>query len=259
MKQHIKNGRIKAASTHAAASLAIAMIISFVVFKLWFPGSISVITGSTPLYWLVIAVDIICGPLILLVIWNPKKPRRELITDAAIVVAIQLAALGYGVWTIYQARPVYIIFETDRLRMVNAAEIDPVDLATAPAQWKHLPLLGPKLLSTRTPKDGDEMLRSIELSIAGKEPSVRPEMWEEYAPAQDKIRAATRSLPELIRAYPGKQAEITHLAEKFDVPYASVVWLPFTSVRSMDWVALMDARSMKPFTYIPGDGFIPRQ
>lgn len=259
MTQHMTNGRMKATAVHAALSSAIAMVISAIVFIFWFPGQISNIAGSTSIYWLLIAVDIICGPLILLVIWNPKKPRRELITDAAIVVTIQLAALCYGVWTIYQARPVYIVFETDRLRMVNAAEIDPVDLANAPAQWKNLPLLGPQLLSTRAPKDGDEMLRSIELSIAGKEPSVRPEMWEEYASAQDKIRAATRSLPELTRIYPGKQAEITRLAEKFDVPYASVVWLPFTSVRSMDWVALMDARNMKPFTYIPGDGFIPRQ
>ncbi len=259
MDPRIKNERLKAAAIHAVLSLVSAMVISAVVFKLWFPTPLSDITGSATLYWMVIAVDIICGPLILLVIWNPKKPRRELITDAAIVVTIQLAALAYGVWTISQIRPVYIVFETDRLRMVNAAEIDPVDLASAPAQWGHLPLLGPQLLSTRVPTDGDEMLRSIELSIAGKEPSVRPEMWEEYAPAQEKIRKAARSLPELTSVYPDKQAEITRLAEKFDVPYASVVWLPFTSVRSMDWVALMDARNMKPFTYIPGDGFIPRQ
>lgn len=253
------NGRFRPVAIHTTLSLAIALVISAIVFKIWFPGRIAEITGSNSLYWLVIAVDVISGPILLLVIWNPKKPRRELITDAAIVAAIQLAALGYGIWTIYQTRPVHIVFETDRLRLVNAAEIDSADLAKAPDRWKSLPLLGPELVSTRVPKDGNEMLRSIELSIAGKEPSVRPEMWEEYGPAKDKVRAASRRLPELLAAYPDKQGEVNCLTEKFNVPYSSVIWLPFTSTRSMDWVALIDARNMEPFTYISGDGFIPRK
>lgn len=259
MIQRLKNERFQAVAIHAFLSLTIAAIGSAVVFKIWFPGAIAEITESISLYWLIVAVDVICGPLLLLVIWNPKKRRRELITDAAIVVAIQLAALGYGLWTIYQIRPVHIVFESDRLRLINAREIDPADLAAAPERWKNLPLLGAELVSTREPKDGPEMLRSIDMSIAGKEPSVRPEMWEEYAPAKDKIRSASRSLPELLAVYPDKQAEINRLADKFNVPYASIVWLPFTAARTMDWVALIDTRNMEPFTYIPGDGFIPRQ
>ncbi|MEG2031435.1 MAG: hypothetical protein RR376_12400 [Janthinobacterium sp.] len=253
------NERTRAAIIHATLSLTIAAIISAIVFRVWFRGAIADITDSNSLYWMVITVDVICGPLLLLVIWNHRKPRRELIMDATIVVAIQLAALGYGVWTIYQIRPVYIVFEADRLRMINATEVDSDDLRNGPDRWKILPLLGPELLSTRTPQNGDEMLRSIELSIAGKEPSVRPEMWEEYGPAKDKVRVASRPLPELLAVYPDKQAEITRLAEKFDVPYASVIWLPLTSVRSMDWIALIDSRNVEPFTYIPGDGFIPRK
>ncbi len=250
---------MKAATLHLIGSTIVAAIISFIVFKIWFPGSLTEITDSKSLYFLVISINIICGPLLLLIIWNPRKSRRELLTDATIVVVIQLAALTYGVWTIFQIRPVYIVFETDRLRMINPTEIDPIDMANAPERWKSLPLMGPELLSTRAPLDGNEMLRSIELSIAGKEPSVRPEMWEEYAPAKDKVRAASRNLPELLAVYPHKQAKITQLAEKFSVPYASVIWLPLTSVRSMDWIALIDARNMEPFTYIPGDGFIPRK
>jgi len=259
MNEYKNSGRAKAVAIHAVLSLCIAAMGSAVVFKIWFPGEIVDITDGTSLYWLVIMVDVICGPLLLLVIWNPKKPRKELIIDAAVIATIQLAALGYGIWTIYQIRPVHIVFEADRLRLINANEIDPLDLANAPKRWKNLPLLGPQLISTRTPKDNAELLRSIDLSIAGKEPSVRPEMWEEYGPAKEKVRAASRNLAELVAVYPDKQSEINRLAQKFDVPYESIVWLPFTSVRSMDWVALIDARNMEPFTYIPGDGFIPRR
>lgn len=255
----MENERIKAVFIHALLSLTIAAAISFIFFKVWFPGPIAKITDSNSLYWIVVGIDVICGPLLLFIIWNPKKQRRELITDTAIVAVIQLAALGYGIWTVYQIRPVHIVFETDRLRMINAAEVDSEDLRNGPDRWKNLPLLGPELLSTRTPQNGDEMLQSIELSIAGKEPSVRPEMWEEYASAKEKVRAASRTLPELLATYPEKQAEITLLAAKFNVPYASVIWLPLTSVRSRDWIALIDSRNMEPFTYLPGDGFIPRK
>ncbi|QKV51488.1 hypothetical protein [Comamonas antarctica] len=253
------NGRILAAIINAALSLVIAIVISFIVFRIWFPSPLVNLTESTSLYWLVTIINVICGPLLLYIIWNSKKSRRELMLDASVVVAIQLITLVYGVWTIYQIRPVHIVFETDRLRMINAIEIDPDDLAKGPDRWKRLPSMGPELLSTRTPKDGDEMLRSIDLSLAGKEPSLRPEMWEEYGPAKGKVRAASRNLAELVAVYPDKQTEIKRLAQKFKVPHESIVWLPFTSVRSMDWVALIDARNMEPFTYIPGDGFIPRR
>ncbi|MBS7777456.1 hypothetical protein [Acidovorax sp. CCYZU-2555] len=259
MKKHKANERIKVAAAHAALSLIIAIGISAIVFKVWFPREISEITGSTSLYWLVISMDVLCGPLLLLFIWNPEKSRRALLTDATIVAAIQLTALAYGVWTIHQIRPVYIVFEIDRLRMINATEVDSDDLRKAPDRWRKLPSLGPQLISTRTPKDSAEMLRSIDLSLAGKEPSVRPEMWEEYASAKERIRAASRTLPELLAVYPDMQTAITQLAEKFNVPYSSVIWLPLTSVRSMDWIALIDSRNMEPFTYLPGDGFIPRK
>ncbi|WP_315125706.1 hypothetical protein [Comamonas antarctica] len=259
MKNHFSSGKLKVTAIHATISLVVAILISIIVFNIWFPGQIANISHTAAIYWLIISVDVICGPILLMLVWNLKKTRKELIFDTTIIAAIQIAALAYGLWSIYQIRPVHIVFETDRLRLINASEIDPGDLTNAPERWKTMPLLGPELISTLTPNDGQEMLRSIDLSIAGKEPSVRPEMWEEYAPAKEKVRAASRTLAELLEVYPEKQTEINRLAKKFDVPYDAILWLPFTSARSMDWVALIDARNMEPFTYIPGDGFIPRR
>lgn len=251
--------RLKVAAIYSALSLVMSLIISAIFFRIWFPNQISEAVGSTSLYWLVVSISAVVGALLISVIWSSKKSRKELLIDSAIIVVIQVFALAYGIWTMYQVRPVYIIFETDRLRIVNAMEIDPVDLAMAPERWKNLPRLGLELASTRSPSNGDEMLRSIELSLAGKEPSLRPEMWEEYDLSKEKIRAASRSLSEFLVAYPEKQKEITSLAKKFDVPYTSIVWLPFTSARTMDWIALIDERNMEPFTFIPGDGFIPHR
>ena len=40
----------------------------------------------------------------------------------AVVALIQLVALGYGLWTVFIARPVHLVFEIDRFRVVHAIE-----------------------------------------------------------------------------------------------------------------------------------------
>jgi len=62
-------------------------------------------------------VDVILGPLITLTVFNRSKPRSELVRDLTVVGLIQLAALGYGLWTVFVARPVHLVFEYDRFRV----------------------------------------------------------------------------------------------------------------------------------------------
>ena len=75
-----------------------------------------------------VGVDVVCGPLLTLVLFNPAKSRRELRLDLSLVAVIQLAALAYGLYSISLARPVIQAFETDRFAVVSAVEIDPGQL-----------------------------------------------------------------------------------------------------------------------------------
>ena len=45
---------------------------------------------------LVVSVDLALGPTLTLIIANPKKQRRTLARDIAMIVAVQIAALIYG-------------------------------------------------------------------------------------------------------------------------------------------------------------------
>ena len=53
------------------------------------------ISGGRELFLILMAVDVILGPLMTLTIFNRAKPWPELRRDLAIVVLIQLAALVY--------------------------------------------------------------------------------------------------------------------------------------------------------------------
>ena len=121
--------RLKASSIHLGISLAIALLAALLVFGLWYPYPYREISGGRELFLILVAVDVILGPLMTLTIFNRSKPWPELRRDLAIVVLLQLAALSYGLWSVFVARPVHLVFEYDRFRVVHAVEVPPEMLA----------------------------------------------------------------------------------------------------------------------------------
>lgn len=103
-------GRLRASGIHLGLSLGIAALAAVVVFGLWYPYPYREISGGRSLFMLVVSVDVVMGPLITLVIFNRAKPRRELMVDFSVVALLQLAALSYGMWTVFVARPVHVVF-----------------------------------------------------------------------------------------------------------------------------------------------------
>ena len=67
-------------------------------------------------------MDVVCGPLLTLVLASPRKSRRERWLDFSLIGLIQLAALAYGMHSVWVARPVALVFEVDRLVVVTANE-----------------------------------------------------------------------------------------------------------------------------------------
>ena len=62
--------RLHASGIHLGISLAIAGLMAWLVFGLWYAYPYRDISGGRDLFMLVIAVDVIMGPLITLMIFN---------------------------------------------------------------------------------------------------------------------------------------------------------------------------------------------
>jgi hypothetical protein len=98
---------------------------------------------------LVVSVDVVLGPLITFAVFDRAKPRRELRRDLVVVGLLQLAGLLYGLWTVHLARPVHMVFEIDRFRVVHQIDI-PLELEEKrPAGIDVAPWGGPTLIATR--------------------------------------------------------------------------------------------------------------
>jgi len=246
--------RLHAAGVHLCASLAVAAFAAVLVFWLWYPYPYREISGGRELFLIVIAVDVILGPLITLAIFNVSKPLRELRLDLVVVALIQLAGLGYGLWTVSLARPAHLVFEIDRFRVVHAVDIPENLLGKAPPGVEVMPLSGPTMLAVRPFRDEAEKFDATMVALRGVALGVRPDLWQPYAEAQPAVLKAARPVAELKARFPARSAEIDALLKELGRQPAGTLWLPMAS-RKVFWTAFVDATTAQVVGFLPLDSF----
>lgn len=101
--------RLRAMGIHAMISLVVFVATAFVLVFLFYPSVHFQINGGWYGLKLMFFIDLVLGPLITLLVFNPSKPKREKISDLTIIAVLQAAALAYGFHTVYQQRPVMLM------------------------------------------------------------------------------------------------------------------------------------------------------
>lgn len=232
---------LRAAAWHLSASVVVALAMALIVFGVWYPYPHRAMAGGTELFWLVMSVDVVCGPLLTAVVFNPAKPRRELVMDLGLIVVVQLAALGYGMHAVTTMRPVALVFEADRFVSVAAASIPERELKVAPEPYAALSWAGPILLGSRKPKDAAEQLESIDLALQGLEVSMRPSWWQPYESSLADIRAKMKPVDALRSSLPAtQQAVLDEAVNPLGVERSRLYYLPLVSALVTNWIVLLN-------------------
>lgn len=246
--------RLKAAGIHLLASGLVAALAAALVFLVWYPPPYATLAGGIGLFLLIVGVDVILGPALTAVVASPGKSLSELTRDLAVIVIVQLAAFGYGLYTMALARPVLLAFEVDRLRVVTAADIEPAMLADAPPALQQLSWTGPRLVAAVKPTDPAEQMRSVELGLAGVDLAMQPRQWREYAAHADEAWRVARPVSVLLAKHPQLGAEVAEVARSAGQPPQDLRFLPLMSRRA-SWVALVAAPGARVVGHLPVDGF----
>ena len=246
--------RFKAAGLHFCISLAIASLAALLVFLLWYPYPYRELSGGRELFFLVVTVDVILGPLITFAIFNRAKPWTELRRDLAVVALIQLCGLSYGLWTVVQARPVHMVFEYTRFRVVHAVDVPPDMLKATPAGIDALPLSGPTLLSLRPFKSNQEQIDDTLAAVQGMALSARPDLWQPYAAATADVLQVAKPVGELRARFSQQTALIDQRVAQTGLSITDLVYVPVAS-RKLFWTALLDRHTAQIVGYLPIDSF----
>lgn len=230
---------------HFAVSCTITLIIGWIVFNIWIPPPFHRLVKASHLLIILLAVDLVCGPLLTAILANPAKSKKELKMDFAMIIAIQLAALTYGIHAIANARPIALVFEVDRFSLVTASQINREDLSLAPAGVNSLAWKGPIYLGIRAAKNLHEKIHSIELSLQGQEPSMRPSWWQSYELSQPQIIARMRPLQDLPhRLSIMHRQNLLATLQKINRPIERTFYLPLVSSQQLEsWIVLLDAKA----------------
>lgn len=246
--------RLRASGIHLSISLAIAGLVAALVFGLWYSYPYREISGGRELFMLMVVVDVVMGPLITLAIFNSAKSRRELFLDLTVVGLLQLAALGYGLWTVFAARPVHLVFEYHRVTVVHAADVDAPTLAQAPPALRVLPLTGPTWLSLRPFKDGSEQFESTMKALNGVPQAAQPALWQSWDAARADILKESRPVAQLRERFPTQAALVDSAIASTGRQTEALRYLPLLS-RKTSWTVLIDGQSAEPLGFLPLDSF----
>lgn len=232
--------RARAALYHSVATLVVGGIVVATVVGLWFPGDYLRAMGGVTLLYLVLGCDVVLGPLLSLVVCNPAKPMRTLVLDYAVIVAVQVAALGYGVSVVADARPVFTVFAIDRYNLVAAFEVERADLRAHGGQAPYaLSWTGPQLVSLQLPQDTAGRNAALDLELKGAELHTLPRYYGAYD--AQAVLAKAEPLAQLTAKHPAAAAALERVLARAGLAPEQAVWLPVGTRFGFDTAVLARA------------------
>lgn len=193
--------RVRAFLIHLAGSCCLALVALALVFLVWYPGPLPKAVGMAGIFFMMLGIDVILGPLLTLVVYNPAK--KSLRFDLSVIVLLQLVAFGYGLMTIAQGRPAWYVFNKDRFDLAQAMDLDTRYLADARPEYRDTPWTGPRWVAAIAPKDVEKAQALMMESVAGG--SDLPQRIDLYVPLADElanVKAKAHALSELSRYNP---------------------------------------------------------
>jgi hypothetical protein len=233
--------RFRAAAIHAAISGIVASAVFLLNYSVWYPDALFEQGGGRQLFLLIAGVDVAIGPLITLIIFVPGK--KGLAFDLATIAVLQLAALSYGAWVLFESRPVYIVFVKDRFELVRANAIADEELAKArsPA-FAVLPWTGPRPAGVRIPKDPDEQFKLMMSAMSGgADIQDFPKYYVAYDEVRNEVLARAKPLSRLRELNPQSAAEIDRLVAGTGRTEAGLRFLPMRAGPTVDLAVVVDA------------------
>lgn len=247
---------IRAVAWHLFGSLVVACLVAVVVFGFVYPVPYAQMLSGLWLFFLVVGIDLVCGPLLTFIIFDPVKSRRELAFDLSVVVFLQMAALIYGLHTVWLGRPIYLAYELDRLRVITLADIQPEGISKIPSNISAPGWRKPSLIGVRVAHVGDpDHLAQLQLFLNGQDVAFQPEYWAPYEIFYSQVLAHSHPLFQLSRKHPDSQNAIHAAVSKTGLAPERLRWLPVQSRRGTDWTALIDADTAIVVGWVELDGF----
>lgn len=198
--------RLKFFVSHLLISFFIALVVVGVVFFIWYPSPLATAVGVTHIFLMMLTIDVIVGPLLGLLVY--KEGKKTLKFDLGVIIALQVSALCYGLYSIEQGRPAWLVYYVDRFELVRKNEIinDHID-QTLP-QYQNVTWLQPQYVAVQFAADvktrNDDLFTEV---LGGISLAQKPERYVDFVQAKPQLQQRAKSLKELNQYNDVKQVD----------------------------------------------------
>ncbi len=197
---------------HLAISILIALLVVGLVFFVWYPSPLGIAVGVTQIFLMMLAIDVIIGPVLGLLVY--KVGKKTLKMDLSIIIVLQILALGYGIYSIEQGRPVWIAYNVDRFELVRKNEMITDNIERALPQFQHPSLFKPQWVAVKFAKDANT--RSDDLfaeALGGISIAQKPERYVDFSKATMQLKQRAKSL-DMLKQYNDEQ-QVDRILSKY--------------------------------------------
>lgn len=195
--------RYKAAAIHLAFSAGILFGLFFLIANVWYPHKLFALAAGVDLLRLIIGVDLTIGPLVMLIIFDAKKKLIKM--DVAIILICQISFMSYGLWTMFSARPVFLVFGEQNFYLIKANEIDQKDLKAALPPFNSLPLFGPNYVGTKQPEDPAMQQEIVFAGLGGMGIQNLPQYFVSYEAVKANVLKSGKTSQQLLVDFETRQ------------------------------------------------------
>lgn len=127
--------RYRASFYHFLISLAVFILLAYLVLFDWYPGFFYTIDGGWEGMRILIGVDLILGPLLTLIVFRTGKPGLKM--DLTMIGLFQSICLVAGVYFVYSERPLYFIYYEDHFYSARPYTFERFDLQAPKVESLH--------------------------------------------------------------------------------------------------------------------------
>jgi len=182
---HFPNTRWGAAVTHLGFSAILLLVIINIVYFIWYPGALTFAGGAEDGLKIVVAVDMILGPMLTLVIYNITKPKKELIRDLSIIALFQISCLVAGMSLVYEQRPLAIVYSGSEFQIFDAQQLQKNGIQLNLLDKYSGPY--PKIILEKAPKSPALAAQYILEKTPLFSQKIHPEYWESFPVSQASL------------------------------------------------------------------------
>lgn len=236
--------RVVAFAVHLAASVLVGMTVFGLIWLVWYPPPLLQALGILNIFFILLMVDVVAGPTLTFLVFN--RAKKSLKFDLLVIVLLQLGALVYGLNTVYQGRPVYVVFNIDRFSVVSAADLVYVTGEDVPVSaYLDFPKWGPEIIGAKRPETSEERSQLLFSSVSGgRDLDRRVDYYVPVESLADEIKKRLRPLDELPGENGGSSAAVDRALDNLKASAGDIGYLPVVG-RNRNCIALVDRSTAK--------------